>query len=213
MKSRNEYIRVILKAQKYLSEGILLFDAKQKNKPLVFINKSVSRILGCTNKELIGRNYSIFKSEIIEKEDIEKIRSCFKNNINSIVDFNFKRKDGKSIFCRISITSIPDSMNKTTYVLCVMRDITKAREKLLDKVKLSIVETTLRTVNDVIFNYFNNIQIFRWDFEKHCNLSKLKLQEFDNLNKSTMNKLKKINELKEYKEEKMIGKMSVLIYN
>lgn len=209
----NDYTRILLKAQKYLSEGVLIFDAGQKNKPLIFINKGVSKILGYSNRELIGKSHSIFKSEGSDKVNIDKLNNSFKNNKSSLVDLKIARKDGIKIFCRLSIVFIPEPKKGKGYLICILRDITEARKELLDKVKLSVVESTLRTINDIVFNYFNNIQIFRWDFEKFCDLNKIKLHEFDELTNKTINKLKKINELKEYKERKISEKISVLLYS
>ncbi len=212
MKNRKEYGKILLKAQKYLSDGILIYDAKQKDIPLIFINKSVSKISGYSNKELIGRSYRFFESKETDIDNLTKYRDSFKRKKVSTVDLYFERKDKKKILCRISISPIPDTKGRTEYFLCILRDITEAKEKLLNKVKLSVVEATLRTVNDIVFNYFNNIQYFRWEFEKYCNKSKLKLDEFDNLNNHTINRLKKINELKEYKEKKLTEKLAVLLY-
>ena len=63
MKNRINYSKILLKAQKYLSDGILIFDAKGNNIKLVFVNKSVSKILGFTNKELIGKNPNFLENE------------------------------------------------------------------------------------------------------------------------------------------------------
>ena len=214
MKNRTEYNRVLLKAQKFLIEGILIFDTKQKKIPLVFVNKSVGKILGYSNKELIGKSYSqIFNSKISNKESLEKLHFCFENYKSSIIDLNLTRKDSNQIFCRISLSPIPDPASGTEYIICVLRDVTDARDKLLNKVKLSVVESTLRSVNDIVFNYFNNIQLFRWEFEKHCDMNKIKLQEFDKLNELTIHKLKKMNEIKEYKEKKITDKISILNYS
>jgi PAS domain S-box-containing protein len=213
MQRRHNYARILLKAQKYLSDAILIFDAKNKMIPLVYVNKSFRKILGYSNKEIIGKSYSFLECNESDKENLEKMRVCFRNRHNCTTDLIVKRKDGKKIFCRIAITPIPDEKQKTDYFLCILRDITDAREKLLNKVKLSVAEATLRSVNDIIFNYLNGMIYFRSLIEEHCDISRINLKEFDAHHNGTLEKLKKINELKEYKEKKIAEKLNVLVYS
>ncbi len=63
MKNRLDYSKILLKAQKYLSDGILIFDAKGSKIKLVFVNRSVYKILGITNKELIGKSPDVLENE------------------------------------------------------------------------------------------------------------------------------------------------------
>ena len=212
MKNKVDYSKLFLKAQKYLSDGILIFDAMQKNIALVYINKSVKKIFGCTSKELIGKSYKSLGFRNGGEEHLIKMQNSFTNHIKSTIDLTIIRKDKTKVFCRISITPVPDKTKKTDYFICVLRDITEAREKLLNKVKLTVVESTLNSVNDIVFNFFNNLQYYRSEFEKHCNLEKVDLCEFDKTYNSTLLKLKKLNELKVYKERKIAEKLSVLIY-
>ena len=213
MKKRLDFGKILLKAQKYLSDGILIFDANQKGMPLVFLNKIVKKILGYPMREIIGKDYKFLICEDSDKENIAKIHNCFLNKHACTMDLIIKRKDGKKIYCRICITPIPNLGGKIEYFICILRDITEIREKLKNKLKLSIVEATLRSVNDIVFNYMNMIQLFRMDCEENVAPSKVKFKDWDKNHQATLLKLKKLNELKEVKERKISGMMTVLNYN
>ena len=211
MKNRLDYTKVLLKAQKYLSDGILVFDAKKKNIPLVFVNKSIKKILGYSNAEIIGKSYKFFEGDDTDKENIEKYRQCFSNKHNYTADLIIKKKNGEKIYCRISISPIPDSNGRTDSYVCILRNITDSREKLINKLKLSIVESTLHTINDTVFNYMNAIQLFRMDCEEHVGPNKIKFDEWDKNHSYVLNRLKKINELREVKEKKLFDKFSIIV--
>ena len=213
MKNRINYSKILLKAQKYLSDGILIFDAKGSNIKLVFVNKSVSKILGFTNKELIGKNPNFLENEETISSNLKKIRGAFTKKQNCTTDLKFTRKNGESIFCRIVITVVPDKDGKADAFVCILRDITEIRKNLINDLKLSVVESTLRTINDIVFNYMNNTQLFRLQCEEKNILDKDSLLEWDKNHETTLKKLKRLNELKEYKEKKLGEKMSLIRIN
>ena len=212
MKKGIDFIRILTKAQKYLSDGILIFDAKQKGIPLVYINKSVKKITGYSSGELIGKSYEFLENKESSKENLEKLRKCFGNRHNTTVDLIIKRKDGLNYYCRITITPIHDSKNNAEYFVCILRDITEARKKLKNDIELTVMKSTLRTTNDIINNYMNSLYLFRLSCESHCDVNEVNLEEFDKQFHHTLNKLKKINELKEYKERALGEKFSILTY-
>ncbi len=82
------------------------------------------------------------------------------------------RKNGESIFCRIVITVVPDKDGKADAFVCILRDITEIRKNLINDLKLTVVESTLRTINDIVFNYMNNTQLFRLQCEEKNILDK-----------------------------------------
>ena len=213
MKNRLNYSKILLKAQKYLSDGILIFDAKGSDIKLVFVNKGVSNILGFTNKELIGKNPSILENKDAGNSSIKKIRDAFANNHNCTTDLFITKKNGENIFCRIVITAIPDSEGNADAFVCIVRDITEMRKNLLNDLKLSVVESTLSTINDIVFNYMNNTQLFRMHCEEKNIIDKDVLLEWDKSHETTLKKLKRLNELKEFKEKKLGERLTMIKLN
>ena len=210
MKNRLNYSKILLKAQKYISDGILIFDAKGKNIPLVYLNKSISKLLGYRNAELIGKSPQFLENSVSLSSDLYKLRNSFSQKSRCTTDLFIKKKNGKNIFCRIVVTPIPDSNGSTDAFVCVLRDITEIRKNLINNLQLSVVESTLRTVNDIVFNYMNNTQLFRMECEEKKLLDKNILHAWDQNHNIALKKLKRLNELKEYKEKILGEKLTML---
>ena len=210
MKNRLVYSKILLKAQKYLSDGILIFDAKGSKIKLVFVNKAVSKILGITNKELIGKSPDVFENKETRVSNIKKIKNAFANNQNCTAELLIKKKNGENTFCRIVVTAIPDSAGKPDAFVCIIRDITEIRKSLLNDLKLSVVESTLRTINDIVFNYMNNTQLFRMHCEEKNLIDKDALLEWDKSHEITLKELRRLNELKEFKEKKLGERLTMI---
>ena len=112
-------------------------------------------------------------------------------------------------FCRLSVSFIPDKKNKHGFFLLVVRDISEARNRLLNEVQLEVVKSTLNTVNDIIFNYLQGLLLFRTTCEESCKSPYIDFKLFDNEYHSTLNKLKKINTMSKYKEKKFSDNFSL----
>lgn len=210
MRNRLDYTRALLKAQKYITDGMMIFDAKKSEIPLVYVNKSVNKILNRTNKSIIGKSYGFLVETKNDQESIEKYFAIFQNAKKGNVVLSFRNKSDSIVYCRLAITPIPDKNKEIDFFVVIIRDITLAREKMLNKLKLSVVESTLHSVNDIVFNYLNSLQLFRMDIECFCGLENPKLVEFDVEYQKTLEKLKKINSLKEFKEVYLTEKFSTV---
>ncbi|MEO8399193.1 MAG: PAS domain-containing protein [Ignavibacteriaceae bacterium] len=210
MRTKSKYDDIILKAESLIKEGILIFDAKQNQIPLIHFNKGFKEIAGYTHEEIVGKSYKFLENKESSSDNLKKYESCFLKHHQGAADLFISVKDKPKIYCRISITPIPDAIGEIEYFICIVRNITDAREKMINQLKLSVMYSTLRTVNDIILNYMNSLYLFRVDCETYCDLDKFKLEEFDKDYKATLKKLQKLNEMKEYKEKKIFQKFSVI---
>lgn len=203
MKNTRNYARIILRAQKLINEGIVILDAGKKNLPILFINKGFKKITGLRSNKLLSSTYEYFINENSSKENINKFKSAINNKSNAVCDLYLEKQNRSLCYCRISISHIPDEVNKAGYYILVVRDITEARKSMLNEMKLEIVNTTLRSVNDIVFNFMNGLQLFRINCEENCQSPNINFKMFDKQYNLAVTNLKRLNDIKEYKEKKL----------
>ena len=202
MSNKSIYTRVILKAQKLISEGIVILDADKKNFPILFINKGFKKITGFRSSELIGISYKFFRNEN-SGENLKKFSAAITERKNTTTDLYLKKSNGQLSYCRISISYIPDNSYPAGYFILLIRDITEIRKAMINELKLVVVKATLRSVNDVVFNFMQGLQLFRTDCEKKCTGSNIKFELFDKQFNTTVKSLKKLNEMQQYNEKRI----------
>ena len=211
MQDRFNYIHIILKAQKLISEGIVIIDASKKNYPILYINKGFKKITGHKSNELIGKGYKFFQNEKSTANNLRKLNTAFLDKKNCLCDLYIKKQNNTLCYCRISVSFIPEKANNTGYFLLVVRDITEIRKSMLNEMKLDIVNATLRSVNDIVFNYMQGLHLFRLDCEANCISPKIKFDIFDKQYHTTLKNLTKLNQMREYKERRIGGNSSNLV--
>ena len=68
-----------------------------------------------------------------------------------------------------------------------------------------LLNATLRSVNDIVFNYMQGLMIFRSDCEAYCASPKVRFDIFDKQYHATIKNLTKLNQMREYKERRIGG--------
>ncbi|QQS37782.1 MAG: PAS domain-containing protein [Ignavibacteriales bacterium] len=212
MRSNTAYSRILLKAQKYISEGILILDAESKRHSVLYINKGIKKITGLNNTEIIGHGFKTFLSKENKVESVKKILNALEQKINCMVDLFINKKNHQVCFCRISVAYIPGSGKGDNYYLLIVRDITEIRQNLINSTQLDIINTTLRSVNDIVFNFMQGLLLFRTECEVECSAPNVNFKLFDSNYKTTVNRLMKINKMSEYKIRNVgnLGNISIL---
>jgi PAS domain S-box-containing protein len=211
MQDKFSYAHIILKAQKLISEGIVIIDASKVNLPILFINKGFKKITGYKSNELIGKGYKLFQNEKSTHTNIKKFNDSFLERKNVTTDLYLKKSNDQFCYCRISISYIPDKSNNYGYFLLVVRDITEIRKAMINEMKLDVVNATLRSVNDIVLNYMQGLLLFRTDCEAYCTSPKVRFELFDKQYNVTLKNLTKLNQMREYKERRIGGGSSNIV--
>ncbi|KKM99020.1 hypothetical protein LCGC14_1152110 [marine sediment metagenome] len=132
-------------------EGVWAID---ENANTILVNPSMSKILGYSLEEMIGKNLFEFvpqKDIEITKKNLEKRRKGIKEEFEK----EFIRKDGKKIYTRL--ISSPNFVNKGNYIgsIAFVSDITEKKEA---EQKLKESEEKFRTIAEQSFVGFAMIQ-------------------------------------------------------
>ena len=125
-------------------EGIWIIDETSNTS---FVNYRMAEMLGYSVDEMLGRHIYMFMDEkAMEtcKREIEKSRQ----GITESQDFEFRRKDGCSLYAKIQTSPITDDNGTYTGMLTVVSDKTKTR----------IAEEKLAASEDKFLKLLENIE-------------------------------------------------------
>jgi len=187
------------KAVAATSEGVTIADAREPDLPLIFANEAFYKITGYTEEEVIGRNCRFLQGEDADPRALQKIRESIHNKQNCVVELVNYTKSGRRFWNRVSLVPIVDEAGELTHVIGLQSDITEAKEAEAARQQLLGMQATMHTVNDIVLNFMNNLQLHRILMEEKPDADAGALGEFDSMFAETMSKLAKINALTAFK--------------
>lgn len=210
MKKDNLTYELYKKIFLQINEGVLILDTSQSNLPIVYANKAIKDIIGVVPQYFFDKDISAFDLSNAKPINKDKLFDSIKNMKKTTVDIIIKKNNDKNIYTRITVNPIRNNSEVISHLALIIRDITVQRLYLLNCVKMEVVKTTLETVNDIVLNYMQHLELFRIECEEKTNVSKEKLKVFDETFYETLSKLQKLNSLMEFKENKIGGQISIL---
>ncbi|HEX7535025.1 MAG TPA: PAS domain S-box protein, partial [Syntrophales bacterium] len=93
-----------------------------------FFNSAMSKILGYTEKEMIGMNYRLYMDEETTKKIFRDFNEVYRTGISLKVDYEQIKKDGSTMYAETSVTLMRDSFGQPTGFRGIVRDITERRQ-------------------------------------------------------------------------------------
>ena len=135
--------------------GIMVVD---KDRVLIEVNPKFCEMLGFTNEELLGKNAEIIHlSTEMYKEFGEKAFNLVRNNKTVNLDWPCKRKNGQTIWCRIS----GDPVIGADEVLWTVIDITQrvSSQKKIEELTNKLSKYLSPQVYQSIFSGKQNVKI------------------------------------------------------
>lgn len=117
---------------------IITEELKVKNgiPKIVYVNPAFKNLTGYNEDEIIGTNPSIFLTKNSTKDDISKISNAIKKNEEYFFVSENTTKNGENYWMNFSMIPIINKEKKTTHWIAILRDITKEKEKELEREKL-----------------------------------------------------------------------------
>lgn len=175
------------------SNGIVIADAKNLNKPIIYCNDAFTKITGYTQEEALGRNCNFLQNGDRDQKVIGIMKNAIsKGETCNVIVRNYK-KDGTLFWNEITITPVFDKAHKVTHFIGVQNEVTKKiQEENLKNQTQKILELiaqdkSIETISTKI------IKIVETHF-KDCMASILVLDKED----EALNKLSILNLSKEF---------------
>ena len=179
--------------------GVTIADAGLPGRPLIFANKAFCEMTGYSYAELIGQPCPFLAK--VERSTWDAIEQSLANKKPLSVDVSSHTKAGELLWNQLSLIPYLDSQGTLLYVAAVYRDITVHKRFEVQRQKLHAMRTTMATVNDIVFNFMNNLRWYRMQMEDEWKADAQILTEFDGIFEETMSKLGAINGLEAFKEK------------
>ncbi|NJL57659.1 PAS domain S-box protein, partial [bacterium] len=123
-KQTEEWFRLSERAIASSSNGIVISDIRQRDRPLVFVNPAFERITGYTPIEVLGRNCRFLQGEDRNQPEVDQLRQAVKEGKSCKVVLRNYRKDGSLFWNEIAISPIHDAEGNLTHYLGIQNDIT-----------------------------------------------------------------------------------------
>jgi PAS domain S-box-containing protein len=201
---------IFAKAVAETVDGVTIADARDPDLPLVFANQAFYKMTGYAEAEVLGRNCRFLNGEKTDPAVLQTIRKSLGAKQTCMAELLNYTKAGKPFWNRVSLIPIVDETGELTHVVGLQSDITAAKEADAARQQLVGMTTTMRTVNDIVNNFMNNLQLYRMQMEETWNADAEILQEFDSIFEDTLTKLSKINALTAFKSKTVARGITVL---
>ena len=191
-------------------EGFTVADARKPDMPLIFANEAFYKITGYTEEEVLGRNCRFLQGAGTNPKDLQTIKESLQAKQKCVVELRNYTKAGKEFWNRLTIIPLVDRNGELTYAVGLQADITEAKEAELARQQLFGMTTTMNTVNHIVLNFMNNLQLYRMEMEQTWKVQAGILQEFDSIFEDTRAELSKINALTSFKSKIAVPGIAVL---
>ena len=173
-------------------------------------NKGAERLYGYTANEVIGRSRSLLVPAGKSAELTAQMDKATRGEPGEPFESQRLRKDGSTIDISLTISPITDSTGRVTGTSTIARDITSRKKaeaeltRLNDEIQLQrlrVFKATMRTVQDIVNNLLNSLQLVHLDAEGQLPAEMLTL--VDRMIQEAAVKLKTLGDLETVKEKEM----------
>jgi len=192
------------------SSGVTVADSRKPDMPLVYANESFYKITGYTPSEVLGRNCRFLQGERTNRDTIKEIRDALTASRTCNAELLNYTKAGQAFWNRLTLVPLPDDDGGNRWVVGFQTDVTEIKESEVARQQLIAMSATMRTVNDVVLNFMNNLQLYRLEIAETGMGPTEFLDEFDSIFDATLTKLSKINSLTKFKSKSVARGITVL---
>jgi len=110
------------------AEGVAIADARQPDRPLIYVNQGFERMTGYPVADVLGRNCRFLQGPETDAAAAAEIRSALAERRECLVEILNYRKDGTTFWNRLSITPLRDAAGEVTHFIGIQSDVTVRRQ-------------------------------------------------------------------------------------
>lgn len=103
-------------------DGIAIFDARQQDTPLIYVNGGFERLTGYASEEVIGKNYHVLFGADAGQPELASLRAAIAMGQGCVVMLRNYRKDGTMFWSQFSISPVHDAEGTLTHYIGVQKD-------------------------------------------------------------------------------------------
>lgn len=192
---KNLGIGVFAKAVALTSDGVTIADGSMT---MMFANQSFLKLSGFRYVDIIDRppTFPLDSDCIQVKEAFE----AAKTGQMKSADCRLRRRDGTSLWIRVSFVPYVDEKNGLRYLVSVYRDISTAKEADAQAQHLYAMRTTMATIAHVMKNFLNSAQLYSAQVTSQYPVDGSLQQSFTAAMENTRAQLTAIDRMSRFKE-------------
>ena len=105
--------------------AITIADARKKEMPLIYINKTFEMLTGFSRKDTLGKNCRFLQGRDRKQSALKELRAALKKKIPCTVRLKNYRKDGSLFWNELRLSPVFDDAGKLTHYIGIQTDITQ----------------------------------------------------------------------------------------
>ena len=109
------------------AEGVTIADARQPDRPLIYVNQGFERMTGYPVADVLGRNCRFLQGPGTDAAAVAEIRAALEERRECLVEILNYRRDGTTFWNRLSITPVRDGAGEVTHFIGIQSDVTIRR--------------------------------------------------------------------------------------
>ncbi len=109
----------------------VIADARQPDRPLVFVNDAFCRLTGYAREEVLGRNCRFLQGPATDPATVARIQAAVAAAEPLAIDIRNHRKNGEPFWNRLMLAPVWDAAGALAYYLASQVDVTLERERLV----------------------------------------------------------------------------------
>lgn len=125
LSAKNIDLKLLEYAINSSSCAITIADARTKDMPLIYINKTFEKITGYKKSEVLGKNCRFLQGKKRKQAGLKKIRDALKNHKPCTVTLENEKKDGTPFWNELHLAPVFDRDSKLTHYVGVQTNITE----------------------------------------------------------------------------------------
>src|SRR5690606_28601866 len=115
------------RAMEASSQGILIADASDPLRPLIYVNPAFERITGYSRGEALGRPLTFLLGDARAQSDAHALCAAVTRGEGTQAVLRTRRKDGAWFWSDLSISPAHDGNGHLTHLVCIQDDISEHR--------------------------------------------------------------------------------------
>jgi PAS domain S-box-containing protein len=107
------------------SNGIIIADAAEPDRPIIYCNPAFEKLTGYIRDEVIGLNCRFLQGPDTDPAELERLRSSLRSGTEIKVILKNYRKDKTPFWNELTVSPVRDANGNLTHFIGVQNDITK----------------------------------------------------------------------------------------
>jgi two-component system cell cycle sensor histidine kinase/response regulator CckA len=122
---REQSLRLMDRAMRAVSQGILITDPTVPDNPIVYASQSFENLTGYRTDEVLGRNCRFLQGPGTDRSAVARLRSAIAKQEDCVVELLNYRKDGSTFWNALAVSPVRDDQGRLANFVGVQVDVSE----------------------------------------------------------------------------------------